>query len=466
MRRLIDIPSSSNLAPVRAHSFFGRSFWRVITVLAWLAVSLLLPLLVVEAGVRWLERRGEIGAARAARLEEAYQASAFRVDGLGAAGYLAPGFSGSVKNEYGHPVEWVHNTLGFRTRQEISRERPPGVLRILMLGDSFVAGHRLDQEQTVGFRIESWLRRNGYPGCEVLITAIEEPTIGLEYLETIGIQFEPQIVLLGITLGNDLAQVYAQLEGKHRRYDLTGEPGGGARLQLVENPDWDEKAQFRHLRSLRIPKAALLGPGKAPDPHRSDARRENTSGPEFHYLRLLRDAWAERRARHAPQAVRSYWNMYREPRLIDGNGIAMHLNPAPPKIERTYELLFDLLDAYQRLCEHRGIRFIVAIHGQRYQVQPRDLEATLATYSVRRSRFDLMQPNRRIANFCRRAGIPCLDPTKDMAAVHERTGEQLFMPRGDMHWNTQGAKAFFDGIKKELGRELVDMSVRKGCPTR
>jgi hypothetical protein len=445
------------MEPGRARSFFGRG----LRFLAWFGVAVLLPLLVVEAGVRWQERRGRIGAARAARLEEAYQASAFRADGLGAAGYLAPGFSGFVKNEYGKPVEWVHNSLGFRTRDEISQKRPPGVLRILMLGDSFVAGHRLDQEQTVGYRIESWLRRNGYPGCEVLITAIEEPATGLEYLETIGLQFEPQIVLLGITLGNDLAQVYAQLEGKYRRYDLIGEPGVGARPQLVDNPDWDRKARWKQLRSLRIPSAALMGPGKDPDTNPSDTIRQNTSGPEFHTLRLIRDAWAERRARHEPQAVRSHWKSYRKPNLIDGNGIGMHLDPAPPEIERTYELLFDLLDAYQHLCSQRGIRFMVAIHAQRYQVQPRDLEATLETYSLRRSHFDLMQPNRRIADFCLRREIPCLDPTEDMAAIHERTGDQMFMPLGDMHWNARGAKAFFDGINDQLGRELADVSVHQ-----
>jgi hypothetical protein len=458
MRKLTDSARSSNLAADRVRSLLGRGFRRAFRLLAWCVVALLLPLLVVEAGFRWLERRGKIGVARAARLEEAYQASAFREDGLGAGGYLAPGFSGFVKNEYGKPVEWVHNSLGFRTREEISRQRPPGVLRILMLGDSFVAGHRLGQEQTVGYRVESWLRRNGYPGCEVLIAAIEEPTTGLEYLETIGVQFEPQVVFLGITLGNDLAQVYSQLEGKHRRYDLTGEPGDGAR-QLVENPDWDRKARWRYLKSLRIPASALLGPGKDPDARTSNPKRGNTSWPEFHSLRMIRDAWAERRARNEPQAVRSYWRSYREPKLIDGNGIGMHLNPAPPEIERTYELLFDLLEAYQRVCKRHGIRFVVAIHGQRYQVQPRDLEATLETYSLRRSHFDLMQPNRRIAEFCMRKGIPCLDPTEEMAAVHERTGDQMFMPRGDMHWNALGAEAFFDGIKDELGRVLADVGV-------
>jgi hypothetical protein len=423
--------------------------------LAWLSVSSVLALAVVEGGVRWLEHRGRIGAARTDRLEEAYQASAFRLDGLGAAGYLAPGFSGSVKNEFGRPVEWTHNALGFRRREETNERRPPGILRVLMLGDSFVAGHRLGQEQTVGYRLESWLRRHGHPGCEVLITAIEEPAIGLDYLQTRGVQFEPQVVLLGITLGNDLAQVYASLDGPQCRYRLTGEPPGGDRLLLVPNPDSNREAQLQRIRSLGIPERLLLGPGTRPSPAISEETGpDGTAFLDLHYLRLVRTALAERRARNAPQAVRSYWDEYRSPRLIDGNGIALHLDPAPPEIEHTYELLFRLLTAYKALCDHHGIRFIVAIHAQRYQVQPRDLEATLQTYRVRPSHFDLMQPNRRIREFCARAGIPCLDPTFAMAAEHARTGKQLFMPLGDMHWNADGANAFFEGIREQFSREV------------
>jgi hypothetical protein len=169
---------------------------------------------------------------------------------------------------------------------------------------------------------------------------------------------------------------------------------------------------------------------------------------------MLRAAWAERRARNAPQPVRSYWKEYREPRLIDGNGIAMHLNPAPAEIERTYELLEKVLAAYHRLCRDRGIRFMVMLHAQRYQVQQRDLEATFETYCLRPDHFDVMRPNRRIDAFCLGLGIPCFDPTGAMAAAHARSGEQLFMPRGDMHWNARGARSFFDAVKDEIAMEI------------
>ena len=68
-----------------------------------------------------------------------------------------------------------------------------------------------------------------------------------------------------------------------------------------------------------------------------------------------------------------------------------------------------------------------------------------------------MQPNDRIAAYCEREGIPCLDPTEAMAAAHERTGEQLFMPFGDMHWNAQGARAYFEGLKAQLSPELEQL---------
>ncbi len=416
-------------------------------------VSLLLTVAAVELAVRWQERRAQSSAAQAARLHEAYQASAWR-EGLGDAGFLAPGFSGFVTNEYGRPVEWVHNSLGFRSREQVTRERPPGVLRILMLGDSFVAGHRLAQEQTVGFRLESWLRQHGHPGAQVLITAIEEPAVGLDYLESFGVQLQPQVVVLGITLGNDLAQTYASLDGEHCRSVLTGAQVGSGRQQIESNPSWDHLLQRDRARSLLVPDEYLEPPGAVPPPAPVDSAVSQGPWLGLHSLGLLRTALAERRARNAPQAVFSYWKAYQPPRLIDGNGIAMHLDPPPPEIERTYELLSQVLAAYQRVCEHHGIRFMVMLHAQRYQVQPRDLQATMQAYSVRPAQFDLMQPNRRIRAFCQQLGVVCLDPTEAMAASHARSGKQLFMPRGDMHWNADGAEAFFEATKNDLVREL------------
>lgn len=202
---------------------------------------------------------------------------------------------------------------------------------------------------------------------------------------------------------------------------------------------------------MTIPSTALRGRGHRP---RYTRVEEGGAWLGLEYLGLLRRGWEEHRARRAPQAVRSYWREYEQPRLIDGNGIAMHLTPAPPEIERVYQLLFRLLKAYDGVCRAHDARFAVMIHSQRYQIQPRDLAATMETYALRPSHFDLMQPNRRIAEFCRREGIPCFDPTRAMAATHARFGAQLFMPRGDMHWNARGARAFFDGFKHEFAQEI------------
>jgi hypothetical protein len=418
------------------------------------ALSLAIALAGIELLTRWLEHRQQLRNA-AQPLQEGDHGVAFHDWPLGEAGFLAPGYSGFVTNEYGQRVEWINDNFGFRTRQRISRSRPPGVLRILMLGDSFVVGHRLGQDQTVGYQIEKWLRANGHPSAEVLIAETEEPVAGLDYLETFGVTFQPQVVLLGITLGNDLAQAYFSLGGDHSRYRLVPQPTSGAELE--PNPKADHKAQLAFIVRERMPADSHFGPGPGPPPdqlHPESLEGGTPSVLGLHFLGHLAAGWLARRTVNAPQAITSHWNEYRNPYLFDGNGLSMCLSPAPPAIERTFQLLFEVLEAYQRVCRRHGIRFMVMVHSQRYQVQPGDLAATIKAFSLNPSRFDWMAPNRRIREFCAAHDIPCFDPTEAMAKEYARTHQSLFMPRGDMHWNSKGARAFFLGIRADLGKQL------------
>ncbi len=418
-----------------------------------LSLSLSAGLVLAELAVRRLERRHAIGEERRSRYEESYEAGAFRRGEPGEAGFLVPGFSGLVTDELGRPVEWIHNSLGFRSRREYARQRPAGVLRILALGDSFVVGHRLGQEDTVGARLEAWLRDGGgFPGAEVLIAGIEEPAAGLRYLEQYGFAFDPQVVMLGLTLGNDVAQVYFNL-GPKGRYRLE-HPAGGWTLAL--NPDADREASLRSVEEPRLPPEALRGPG--PGPSQVPALGP-PSGLEsrLHVVRFLRQVAADRRDRATAYPILSIWNQYREPRLFDGNGLGLYLEPATPEIEHAYELLFALLAAYDDLCKARGIRFVLAVHAQRYQLQPPDWQATIVGYGLDPRRFDLMAPNRRIERFCRERGMACLDPTAAMGERFAREGRSFFMPRGDMHWNRGGSRAFFELTRDELGAVLAPL---------
>ena len=136
-----------------------------------------------------------------------------RSEGLGPGGYLRENLTTYVTNGLGGRVRWTNNSMGFRSDREFSHQRPPGVLRILSLGDSFTAGYRVGQEETFSHLQERWINQN-YGKAEVLVAEIEEPTAALYYLVKFGIKMNPDVVLLGITLGNDIAESYVGLDPK------------------------------------------------------------------------------------------------------------------------------------------------------------------------------------------------------------------------------------------------------------
>jgi hypothetical protein len=251
------------------------------------------------------------------------------------------------------------------------------------------------------------------------------------------------MVLLGITLGNDLAQAYLGLDPKGG-YVLKLEPG---KVQIDRNKQ-KPKLGFKHgLEVYKIPPDYLETPSVL-------QKFLDEAGPWLKKRNLLR------RFFQAEEPITSLgrWN---PPNLFDGtNGLAMFAQPPPPMIDEAYQRLFRVLTAFQTLCEARGILFVVEIFPQRFQVQPGDWERTVKHYSLKASRFDLMAPNQRIRDFCLEHGIPCIDPTAAMAAYCEGTGKPLYLPRGDMHWNREGHRAFFQG-SREAFAALVQEGFRR-----
>jgi len=126
------------------------------------------------------------------------------------------------------------------------------------------------------------------------------------------------------------------------------------------------------------------------------------------------------------------------------NGFGVFADPLPPKIEEAYQRLFRILEGFALLCRQHQILFAVQIFPQRYQVQPEDWAKAVAEYGLNPSRFNLLGPNEKIAAFCREHGIICIDPTLAMAKRYAETGQQMYLPRGDMHWNKEGHRAFFE----------------------
>ena len=381
---------------------------RFVFTVVLITASIVISLWVAEAVIR------KVGRYQAAKYPDYPQA--VREKGMGPGGLLKEGFEAQVHDGYGKSVRWKNNAQGFRNDRNFTKQPAAGVLRILSLGDSFTAGYRVGQKDTFSRLLQEWSTRTLAP-TEVLVSNIEYPYRAFGYLRKSGYQWSPHIVLLGLTLGNDIAQSYIA-----RHPTPTGFKHG---LEKLDMPAYC----FNH---------------------------------EFSFKRWIR------RAFYQVQSTRLYSTIFRPPLAItswydrDGplklfdasNGLGMFIKNSPPQIELAYQRLFHILLKLRRFCDSHGMVFVVAIFPQRFQVQPQDWQATATAYNLNPDAFDLMLPNRQILEFCENNRLICLDPTKEMAAMHRESGQDFYLPRGDMHWNRHGHAAWFEGARPELEKIL------------
>lgn len=351
----------------------------------------------------------------------------WRSGGIGAGGFLQENFAGQVVGEDGRMVRWQNNAAGFRYHRDLDPQPPPGTHRILVLGDSFAAGYRTDQDETCAARAEAELRRRGHP-VEMPIAVIEEPVIGLHWLQEHGRRFAPDLVVLTICLGNDIAQTFLSL---HERGLYHLELGEAVTISKRSPPD---PIGFHHgLEQMVLPRAALIDdpPSRVRAPFR---------------LRLLRPLLGEPR-----RAIRPGYGGARPHQLFDPHtGFGCCLRAPPQAVRTAYAELARTLDGYRRLCADAGARFVVLLAPQPYQVQPVDWQLALDTYGLRADAFDLDLPQRTIGEACRAQRILCVDPTARMRAAHDATGLEMFCSGGDMHWGSAGHRVAAEVLVEAL----------------
>jgi len=133
---------------------------------------------------------------------------------------LKPGLDGIV-SVTGAPTPIRTNRFGSRG-PELEVEKPPGVIRIVGLGDSYMFGVGLAEHETYLSRLGTRLNER-FPkkAWEVVNTAVGgyNTTQEVETLRVEGLQFQPDLVIVGF-VANDLGPImYANDEGLVRRLD-------------------------------------------------------------------------------------------------------------------------------------------------------------------------------------------------------------------------------------------------------
>jgi lysophospholipase L1-like esterase len=121
------------------------------------------------------------------------------------------------------------NRLGLRG-PDVPFAKPAGTFRIVMLGDSFVAGYGVAEEHLLTKLLQEKLSERNQPGngpASRRASPVEVINVGrngtstireLDLYEQIGRRFQPDLVILAYYLGNDLAEVVQE----HTRAELAG----------------------------------------------------------------------------------------------------------------------------------------------------------------------------------------------------------------------------------------------------
>lgn len=132
----------------------------------------------------------------------------------------APG-AGYTLMEPGSHYEWQAipvdiNSHGLRG-PETTYAKPPATYRILNLGDSVAMGWGVRVEDTYGRRLELLLNEHGTGDLryEVINTGVPGWNLenALAYLQAEGLKYEPDLILLDVTIANDINGKSALLAG-------------------------------------------------------------------------------------------------------------------------------------------------------------------------------------------------------------------------------------------------------------
>ena len=346
---------------------------------------------------------------------------------------LRPGVEGLFSSEGRAQIKV--NADGLRDREH-AREKPEGVYRIAILGDSYSEAMQVPLSRTYWAQLPQRLASCGFAGggrVEVLNFGVSGYGTAQQYLmlESVALAYRPDLVLLQFTNGNDVRNNSIALEEEHHRpffvYDergalvlddsFRGLPGQVRRSSLAWSMLREASDLSRVLQLARAASQAELMPSA-----HAGAGKGMEAGLETEILAPPRDgAWEDA------------W------RVTEG------------LIARTRDL-----------AEQNGAKLVLMSVPYAIQVHPdRKLrEALQAKLGVE----DLLYPDRRLAAFAARQGIPAVTLAPAMQKLAESRGEALHgfanAQPGFGHWNELGHRAAADLVAMKLCSPAIGARAR------
>ncbi|HEX7614612.1 MAG TPA: GDSL-type esterase/lipase family protein [Thermoanaerobaculia bacterium] len=287
------------------------------------------------------------------------------------------------------------NALGFRDDEHAGKDS--GIIRVAVLGDSFVFGSGVGQGEVLTQRLAARLG----PSFEVVNLGV--PGYGTDQalltLRRWGPRLSPDVVLVGFfwndVMENASSEIYAM---EKPRFVL--ENGG-------KKGDQDG--------------ALTLVPPGASHGHSAFARLDAVLAGRSHLWSLARRAFGVADGRGEPEE---------RPVMVD-----LSLRAAPPSRSAEFELTWALLDAVAREARALGAAPLVFTVPPRFLVDDAVKEKVLRIYGLGPEALD---PDGffRVKQACTRRNVPVVDLLPAFRDA-TRAGERLFLATG-IHWSAAG----------------------------
>ena len=297
----------------------------------------------------------------------------------------------------------VHiNSWGMRDREHAVKKRE-GAFRILVLGDSFMEALQIPFDESFPKLLEDRLRESGLPNVEVINAAVSGwgTEDELAYLVRYGKQLEPDLILVAMTLHNDVSD---NLRG--RFYTLEN---GRLEVKPVRQTPAAEYMKIQ-LKSLVASYSELF------QLWRKYQYRENMEDAE----RLLN---------------------YRVANLLSSQESAV--------IAKAWQLTFQEFSAIQTEGKSIGATTAVMLIPMSLQLSEPRLLRLIANNAVPGSHVVERKPQDKMIEFGAQHKIEIIDLLPEFKAWQTRTGKELYLQK-DGHWNSSGHRTAASSVAQEL----------------
>jgi lysophospholipase L1-like esterase len=392
--------SSSRRSQTRSRIPKGAGIWAAR--LLFIIIALAVPVIGLEIGLRWL---GPF-------LPGNYYSGDVYLEPHPLFGrFHVPNTTGWLRTEE-YTTRVAINSRGLRER-EIPHEKPAGVRRIVVLGDSFVEGEEVPEDAMVTRQLEGRLNAPNAVRTEVINGGVRAFGTAQEYLflKHEALRYQPDVVVLVFYSGNDVAdnnpRIGHNVASRHRPYfDL--DKGGNLkplpfRPQRTQQPGIVEQLRRGSLLFSVIDTGVIQKLPRAAGSLDDEESDNDNIQPDRRMVKYELPVFSD-----APSGA---WD--------DAWGVTEAL-----------------LAAARDEANGTGTQFLLAYAPTKWELYPQDWEELRARNGLSDDGWDLNGPRTRVRELAARRGIPYLDLTPGL--LREATDGARLYYRSDIHWTPRG----------------------------